>query len=237
MSVEVTLGKRQLQAEALLPMLSGHNIWSQLMPAIVIDQALRTLNCTVGETEAYYSEQIAADGDFIEKKKAQMVREGTREDDLDFFISRPVLLAQFKEKMFAPQVGSTFLKLKAGLDKVVFLMLRNKDHELLRELYFRIESSEEMFEPLAARYAEGSEATGGGRIGPIEIRQLNPSLARVLSTAKVGVVNPPAFIEGVGVITRLQEHISAKLDDAMKQKLIDQLFNEWVNNEVQSFFY
>lgn len=154
MPVSFTLGKRQLQADDVLPLLSGHNMWSQLMQAMVIDQALRPLSCAQADIEAYYGQQLAADPDFFEKKRAQLLREGAREEDLDFFISRPLLLEIFKEKTFANQVGSAFLKLKAGLDRVVFYMLRNKDHELLRELFFRIESGEESFESLAPRYAE-----------------------------------------------------------------------------------
>lgn len=237
MSVSFTLGKRQLQAEDVLPLLSGHNMCGQLMQAMVIDQALRPLGCSQADRDAYYAQQLTAEPDFFEKKKAQLLREGARQEDLDFFISRPLLLEMFKEKTFAHQIGSAFLKLKAGLDRVVFYMLRNKDHELLRELFFRIESGEDTFESLASRYAEGRESMSGGRIGPVEMKQLNPALQRVLSTAKPGVVNPPVVIDGFGVITLLQERVPAKLDDAMKQNLINLLFNEWVQKEVQAFFY
>ena len=120
---------------------------------------------------------------------------------------------------------------------MLFSMLRNKDHELTRELFFRLESGEETFESLASRYAEGREAVSGGRLGPIEMKQLNPALARVLSTAKPGVVNPPVVIDGFGVITLLHEKIPAKLDDAMKQNLVNQLFHEWVKREVFRLFF
>ena len=237
MSVALTVGKRQLQGDDILHLLSGYNLWPQLMQAMIIDRVLRTIRCSTVKIEEHYSLELAADPDFIKKKKAQLLREGAMEEDLDFFISRPVLLELFKEERFTPLVGSAFLKLKAGLDRVVFDMLRNRDRELLRELYFRLESGEESFESLALRYAEGRESRSGGRLGPIEMKQLNPVLARVLSTAKPGVLNAPVIIDGYGVITRLHEKLPAMLDDSMKQKLVDQLFNEWVKQEVGAFFY
>ena len=237
MSVALTVGKRELQGDDVLSLVSGHNLWPQLMEAMVVDRALRSSRCSEAAIEDYYGAELAADAAFFEKKRSQLLLEGAREEDLDFFISRPVLLELFKKQRFMPLVGSAFLKWKAGLDKVLFSMLRNRDHELTRELFFRLESGEESFESLAARYAEGREAVSGGRLGPMEMKQLHPAMARVLSTAKPGVVNPPVVIDGFGVITLLHEKIAAQLDESMKQNLVNQLFHEWVKEEVQVFFY
>jgi hypothetical protein len=232
-----TIGKRQFGGDELLPLLSGYNLLPQLMQGMVVDRALRTLSCSPAERAAFYGAEIAADAGCIEKKKAQLLLEGTEESDLDFFIDRPVLLERFKKITFEPQLGSTFLKLKAGLDRVVFFMLRNKDHELTRELFFRLESGEDSFESLASRFSEGRESTSGGRVGPVEMKQLNPALARFLSTAKAGVVNPPIVLDGFGVIILLQEKIPAKLDEGLKPTLVNHLFQEWVQAEIKAFFF
>ncbi len=237
MSVVLTVGKRELLADDVLSLLSGHNLLPQLMEAMVVDRALRKLGCSAEAIEDYYRAELTADAAFLEKKRVQLRFEGTREEDIDFFIHRPVLLDRFRDQRFVPLVGSAFLKLKTGLDSVLFSMLRNKNHELTRELFFRLESGEESFDSLAERYAEGREAVSGGRIGPMEMKQLHPALARVLSTAQPGVVNPPVVIDGFGVITLLHEKRAARLDDAMRNYLVDQLFREWVKEEVRLFFY
>jgi hypothetical protein len=237
MAVVCTIGKRQFGSDDFLPLLSGYNLLPQLMQGMVVDRALRQLSCSPEERAAFYGAELADDAGYIEKKKAQLQLEGVGEDDLDFFVDRPFLLERFKKSRFEPQLGSAFLKFKASLDRVVFSMLRNKDRELTRELFFRLESGEDSFYSLAARFSEGRESTSGGRIGPIEMKQLNPALARVLVTAKAGVVNPPVVIDGFGVIIMLHEKIPAKLDDAMKENLITHLFQEWVKVEVQAFFY
>ena len=237
MSVAVNVGKRELQGDELFSLLSGHNLWPQVMEAMVVDKALRMLGCSAEAVADYYGSELAIDAAFLEKKRAQLLLEGVGEGDADFFISRPLRLQLFKNQRFVPLVGSAFLKMKAGLDSVLFSMLRNRDHELTRELFFRLESGEESFDALAARYAEGKEAESGGRLGPMEMKQLHPLLASVLSTAQPGVINPPVLIDGFGVITLLHEKRGARLDDAMSAYLVDQLFREWVRGEVLAFFY
>jgi hypothetical protein len=237
MSTAITIGKRQLKSEEVLPLLSGHSLWPQLMQGMVIDKVLRTMACTEEEVNDFYRRQIEADPEFLYKKKEQMILEGASDEDVAFFINRPLLLEKFKKQTFLPKVESAFLQMKAGLDRVTFFMLRNKDHELLRELYFRIESGEETFESVASKYSEGRESMTGGNIGPLELKQLNPQLGKSLSVAKPGVLNPPVVIDGYGVITMLKEKNPAHLDDNTKKQIVTHLFNEWVNKEVQAFFY
>jgi parvulin-like peptidyl-prolyl isomerase len=237
MSTAFTIGKRQLRSDEVLPLLSGHSLWPQLMQGMVIDKVLREMSCTEEEVYEFYGRQIDADPDFLDNKRQQLILEGVADEDIEFFVNRPMLLEKFKKQTFLPQVESTFLKMKAGLDKVSFLMIRNKDHELLRELYFRIESGEESFEAVASRYSEGRESMTGGKIGPLELKQLNPVLAKNLSEARPGSLNAPIIVDGFGVITMLQEKHPAHLDDNTRKQIVNHLFNEWVNKEVQAFFY
>lgn len=237
MAVIATIGKREVSADEVFPLLSSCGLWPQIMREMVIDRALCSLDCSFDEVEVYYRKQLADDAGFIDKRKRQMALEGVDENSLEFYIKRPVLLARFRETMFAGKVENTFLSMKTGFDKVVFSMIRNRNHELVRELYFRLESGEENFAALASKYSEGREASSFGQIGPIEMKQLNPVLARNLHTAQPGVLNAPIVIDGLGVITCLREKINARLDDTMRQRIITLLFDEWVKKDVEEYFY
>jgi len=231
------VGKRTIGAEDVLPLLSGYDLWPQLMQGIVVDRALRGIDCSQEETEACYQKQIERDAEFLEKRKNRMLLEGVPDEDADFFIRRPVLLEKFKRIRFSSLVDSTFLSMKASLDRVVFCLIRNSNHELMRELFFRLESGEESFASLAPKYSEGRESKTSGQLGPIEMRHLNAALAKVLATAKPGVINPPVVIDGLGVITLLQEKIPARIDEPTRKRILDHLFDEWVKKEVQIYFY
>lgn len=234
---ECTAGKVRLDADEVLSLVAGHELWPQLMPEIVTDRALRTIDCTPEETESYFRDQIASNGRFLENRKERLLREGVAAQDVDFYLVRPLLLEKFKENQFGPKVEQTFLDMKTGMDSLVFSMIRHRDHELIRELYFRIRTGEEEFEAIAAKYSEGRESSSGGLVGPIAFRQLNPVLAGVLVSAECGIVKPPFVIDGSGVIVRLKEKIPARLDLEMRRQLIETLFQEWVKREVQSLFF
>ncbi len=236
MALTATVGRREVSSDEVFPLLSSCGLWPQLMREMVIDRVLRTLDCSFDEVEAYYRKQLAEDAEFLEKRRQQMMLEGVGEQDLDFFLKKPVLLERFRQKMFAGKVENAFLSMKTGLDKVVFSMIRNRNHELIRELYFRLESGEESFAALAPKYSEGRESSSFGQIGPVELKQLNPVLARKLNTAQPGVLNAPVVIDGLGVITFLHEKITARFDDAMRQRIVALLFDEWVKKEVGEYF-
>lgn len=237
MALIATVGKREVSAEEIFPLLSCCNLWPQLMREMVIDRALRTLDCSLQELEVYYQKQLTDDPVFFEKEKHRMMLEGVDGTQLDFYLKRPVLLEKYRHTMFSPQVENTFLSMKSGLDKVVFSMIRNRNHELIRELFFRLESGEDAFETLAAKFSEGREASTLGQLGPIELKQLNPALARLLFTARPGVLNAPIVIDGFGVITCLHEKIPARLDDAMRERIVARLFDAWVKKAVEEYFY
>jgi hypothetical protein len=65
MSVAVTVGKRVLQGDDVVSLLSGHNLWPQLMEAMVVDKALRKVTCSTEEIEGYYGLQITDDAAFL----------------------------------------------------------------------------------------------------------------------------------------------------------------------------
>lgn len=233
----VRIGKKEITEAEVMPLLSGYNLWPQLMQGIVVDSFLREYDCSFSEIEDYYRTQIIADSEFLEKQKTKMLCEGAGSDNIDFFLKRPILLEKFKQRVFGPLVEGAFLAMKSGLDKVVFFMIRNRDHELIRELFFRLESGEDVFSVLAARYSEGRESKSEGKIGPVELKQLNPALASLLATTQIGVLNPPVVIDGYGVICLLKEKIPARLDEVTKRNLLNRLFEEWLAKEVNAFFY
>ena len=81
-------------------------------------------------------------------------------------------------------------------------------------------------------YSEGSEAQTGGLIGPVEVNAPHPRIAQVLSTCKPGQLVPPTRVGEWIVIIRLENFISAQLDDPMRQRMIDEMFRQWLNEQV-----
>mgnify|MGYP001791058272 FL=1 len=92
---------------------------------------------------------------------------------------------------------------------------------------------EQSFADLAKEYSQGPEAQTGGLVGPVEFGSLHPAMVEKLSTSQPGQLLAPIYISGWFVILRLEKLVPAQLDEAMKARLINQLFQKWLNEQLQ----
>jgi parvulin-like peptidyl-prolyl isomerase len=112
-------------------------------------------------------------------------------------------------------------------------MIRVKDIDVAEEIYFRLESEEATFVELAPLYSQGIEAKTKGISGPVELGKLDPILANALITLQPEAVHPPLAIGEWWVILQLETFIRAELDDELRHFLTEELFNQWIAEEVQ----
>lgn len=147
---------------------------------------------------------------------------------------RSLKLSRFKQAQWSDQVSAHFLKRKPDLDQIVYSMIRVKDAKLANELYTYIQAGT-AFSELASQYSQGAEAKTGGQIGPVPLNRPHPVIRTMLSISKLGEVCPPQTIEGWFVIIRLEQLIPVDLTDAMRQHLLNELFDCWLQTATQGF--
>ena len=140
---------------------------------------------------------------------------------------------KYKEENWGDQVEAHFVKRKSQLDRIVYSLIRVEKPELAQELYFRIKDDENTLSALAMEYSQGTEAQTGGLIGPVEINAPHPKIAQILTTCQPGQLIPPTRVGEWIVIVRLENYLSAKLDAPMRQRMLDELFREWLNQAIK----
>ena len=146
---------------------------------------------------------------------------------------RPARQFKFSQRQFAPKAEARFLQRKSQLDRVVYSLLRLQDPGLARELYLRIDDGEANFADLAATYAEGPEKATRGIVGPVPLTQAHPALADRLRTAPPGVVLEPFRIESWWLVVRLESLTPATFDAATAARMAQELFEQWIGEEVE----
>ena len=134
--------------------------------------------------------------------------------------------------MFSDDVTLRFLETKLDLDQISYSLIRVSDGDLAFELHQRLQEAEASFEELAAEFSEGPEQSSGGRIGPVPVNQAHPTVANKLRTSQEGQLWPPFFLENIWLILRLDQWDGARLNDATRSELLDQIFDEWVEERV-----
>jgi parvulin-like peptidyl-prolyl isomerase len=113
----------------------------------------------------------------------------------------------------------------------MYSLLRVNNPAIARELHFRIQDGEESFAELARKYSQGPEAQTGGLLGPVPLSSPHPILAQMLSKSEPGQLLPLTRVENWIVIVRLEKIFPAQLDESMRQRLLNELFAQWLQGE------
>ena len=240
MGVVLRIGNRVFNSDELAPLLTKYQMLPKLAQEILVDNEVANVECTEEEYEQAYQQlcqQFQLDTD--EKIQAWLDKQGMSREDLQALITRKVKIEKYKVENWDNKVESFFLKRKSKLDRVVYSLIRVEKAELAQELYFRIQENEDSFRELAMEYSQGSEAQTGGLIGPVEINAPHPKIAQILNGCQPGDLIPPTRVGEWIVIIRLENFIPAKLDPPMRQRMLDEMFRQWLNQETAqevSFF-
>ena len=155
------------------------------------------------------------------------------ESDLELKIYNSLKLEQFKEKSFNNKVEKLFLDRKADLDRVTYSLIRAKSREKIVELNLRLKEGEATFPDLSSEFSEGLENVLHGLIGPMELGTVNPFIAERLKASKPGQLWPPFECEGWWVLLRHERLIPASLNNNMRIRLINEMYELWITNKIK----
>ena len=231
----IQVGDWTLDGQGVMDALGRYGLLPNLVQDLVVEQAIAAISLTPEEADQ-------AEADFCqrqqltapEQRQAWAAQRYVTPDALRLVAQREAKLAKFKATTLEDQVESYFLQRKRTLDKVQYSLLRTRDLGLAQELYFRIQDDGVPFEELARAYAEGQEAETGGLIGPVELSVPHPQLGQLLAISQPGQLWPPKKIGDWFIVVRLEKFIPAQLDEATRQRLINELFSRWLREQMQA---
>jgi parvulin-like peptidyl-prolyl isomerase len=228
------LGAFTVPTQDLGDMLVTYQMLPTLVRELAVDRGIAHIVCDEAET-------TQAIKDFYERLQLKtreqlqewLATQGITRIQLDKIALRQHKIEKFKQQTWNSKVESYFLTRKGQLDKIIYSLIRMKDIGIAQEIYFRLLEGEQTFEDLARRYSEGAEAQTGGLIGPVEISTPHPVIGQLLTTNAPGHICPPIKLDQWYVIVRPDKYIPCQLDDAMRQKLMTEMFQMWVQEETK----
>jgi parvulin-like peptidyl-prolyl isomerase len=218
----------------ILLLLHRYQLMPQFLQGIIIDQAITKFSCTdqerqVAIEEFYQQHQFSSP----QVQQAWAVSQGFTQEQIEEMALRPVLIEKFKQATWKPQVESYFVNCRSRFDQVIYSLIRTQDYGLAQEVYFRIQEKEQSFSELARQYSTGVEAYTGGVSGPVLLSKLHPVIAKILSLSQLQHVWLPIRIEEWFLIIRLEKFLKAQLDESMQRYLIDEMFGNWLQQQMQ----
>ncbi|MGK7891123.1 MAG: peptidylprolyl isomerase [Leptolyngbyaceae cyanobacterium] len=235
MAVVLKVGNREVTADEVMPLMAGYQMLPKFLQEVIIDEAIADITCTPEEQTAA-CEQFYAQNRIAEEQVRQewLKQYGMTQAQLENLAVRSLRIEKYKQETWGLKVESYFLERKGTLDKVIYSLIRTKDIGIAQEIYFRINDGEQTFAELAREYSQGPEADTDGLIGPVELSVPHASLAGILSRSKPGELSPPTRVGEWMVIVRLERFIPCQMDDAMRQRLLDEQFKLWLQEKMQT---
>jgi parvulin-like peptidyl-prolyl isomerase len=234
MNEVVQLGNFQIPQAELVPLLLRYQMFPGLLREVAIDRAITEVECN-------HDEQLVALKQFYDRyqlttedRLGQWLKlHGLERQHLSEIAIRNFKIDKFKQQTWSGKLESYFLKRKGQLDRAVYSLIRTSDLGIAQEIYFRSIEGEQSFEEIARQYSQGAESKTGGLIGPVELSTPHPVIAQLITTQPLGQICRPVQLEQWYVIIRPEQIIPAQLDEPMRQRLIDELFQTWVQDQME----
>ena len=210
------------------------NVLRQLIRSEIISSHLSNISiekALVEETKKNYIQKLGLN----EESAFHNWLESNALSDEDFeeISLSKIRIQNFCCEKFDHKIEAHFLERKENLDVVVYSLLRVQDFFKAREFYLRIKDNKADFGQIAANHSEGIEKKTRGIIGPYPIKNAHPLLAHQLRTHRVGKVISPFEIDGSFLVARVEYYERATLNDAMREKMREELFNIFIESEVE----
>ncbi len=222
----------------IISTLGRYNLLPQLQREIMIDDAISSIECTPQELETAYqkiieTKQISDD----QGLPTAFQHSDIAKKQIIGSIRRKLKIDKFKQATWGEEVSSYFISRKKKLDKIVYSKIAHEDEAVATEIFFRILEKEKSFAQLALEYPQGPEADVNRIYDPIKVCSLDSHLAKLLLKRQPGEVLPPINCNNVFVVMRFEKIIPAVLDEAMRCRLIDELFEAWLNERCNNEHY
>ena len=217
-----------------IKLLEDNELLSILVKKEFIKETIKSTALQANEIDGI-KEQFCKDGklDSDEKYNQFLGKMNLTEEEFINKVTFPTKLSKYCVENFQDRAHAHFLERKNELDQVTYSLIRVKDVFEARELYFRIKGGESDFGDVAKNFSQGPEKDSRGVIGPIPLTQGNEKVVNLLKSLSPGEMKEPINVGSWWLIIRLECLLEATLDREMQATLSRELFDKWVNEEVE----
>ncbi len=217
------------------------NIYQKLLSQRVIQNSARNQNLTIGpleiqaEAEQFRREyQLEKAADTFVWLADQLMSV----DDWEAGIYSKLLEKKLANVLFDSEVEKYFSQNKLQFDQVLLYQLQVDDPHVVQEICYQILEKEITFYAAAHRYDTDPERRlRCGYEGKLSRWDLQPQVAAAIFGASLGTIIGPLAIESSYHLFMVEAFIPAQLTNEVRQEIIQDLFDEWLEREINHLLY
>ena len=148
----------------------------------------------------------------------------------DIHSERALIYKKLSEIMFGgSRAESAYIDSKGSFDQVVYTMIRNRDYNLVREIYFQVIESKDSFGGFSRRFSAGPEKKTLGLVGPISLNKAHPEIFNRIKAAEIGQLIKPFYVEGWWICIRVEHREDSNFTPEIENVIANQLLDNWLD--------
>jgi hypothetical protein len=215
--------------ESVLSSLKSYRLWPVVLREALLDKAISGIACSDGEaTEAW-----AAWCKRNEVDPMAPVFEGLSRPEMMVAAMREKKIEKFREHNFGKLIPEYFRSRKGLLDRVTLDVIQFHHAAVAEEALFRCFEGEQTLEEAAHELAHSDGGEPPVRkVGPIGAGRLSPGLAALVTGSRSGALLGPKKLGHFHCVVRVIEIREAALDTRMRNRLLEELLNNWVEQQM-----
>jgi parvulin-like peptidyl-prolyl isomerase len=211
-------------------------IYQQIIYQQIIQQAAQKNNLTINPEEI----QAEADKFRLEKRleKASQTFAWLQDqmitaEDWEIGIQQNLLAKKLAQHLFSQESEKYFVQNKLDFDQVLLYQIVVPFEQLVQELYYQIVEEEISFYEAAHFYdIDERRRYQCGFEGKLYRWHLIPDIATVVFAAKEREIVGPVKTEFGFHLLKVEEFIAAEFTPQVQQEIIQKMFREWLESEV-----
>lgn len=231
LSVAFELDGEIVDNAALVRLLRKQGSLPKIVQEWVLDRTLAQTNLPENEQQSLLREFQQEQG--LESEEAFQDFLLNRHIDQRLLIqmlSRPHQVVLYREERWGPAVNSLYLQKKDQFDRVRYRRLQASNSDVMQEIYFRLKDQEESWESLARQFP-GAPPDATALVGPVPVAEVEGPVLQQLRQLSPGKVARPLQLNDQVVVVALEEFIPSTLDQNIRDTLLRQTFEEWLQAE------
>lgn len=155
-------------------------------------------------------------------------------DDLEELVEASVISSKLAYHLFADQVESFFVEHQLDYAQVVMYEVVLDDEDLAMKLFGAIRAGEISFTEVTHQYIQDTELRRkGGYLGKLNYLELKPEISAVVFAATPPQILKPILTSSGIHLIMVEELIQPKLDNVLRDKIISDLFAEWLKEQIE----
>jgi len=215
--------------DTILGSLKSYRLWPVVLREALLDRAISGISFTEEEINEAWPAWCRRN----HVDPSAPLFEGLSLPEMRQAVGRELRVEKFKEVTFSRLIPEYFRSRKGELDRVTLEVVQFQHQSLAEEALFRCREGEQALEEAAHElaYRDGGEPLIK-KVGPIGTGRLSSGLSSLVTGASAGDLLGPKKLGHYHCVVRVIEIAEAALDTRTRQRLLEELMNQWIEQQM-----